>query len=428
MKALIALQCDLCVLKWISFVLKTLFGYSLHSGSVKEKKRSEEDYNVCVHRSNILYGAKRTDAGIAGYNAFLLSHDRYESPVCLRDDSVSLFEFTETHAMFIVTEPGLDVYNSELSPFVYNTQFIYGKQLLTISMKHFMRFAAELRDPKSHVILLSNIGRCGSTLLTQMMEAVPNTVTMSEPEVLSLVMPSMFRRAPKFCQDNQAKLVGMALKVQCKEIQSRKVDYIIIKPRSFFICQTDLVAKECPYIRHVFLHRAPRKNISSFMAMVASFSYLFHKFVFSMWIEVMFDTLKDSSEYYPMAQDMKCSLQKNPDSLKVFAAYYAMHISSFLECRSKHGVDFHVVSYEELVLNPRQEMKKLLDHCKMPLDNIQGSIEAMEKDSQRNSIFSKDNHKSSRPKEFNDAQVQTINHILGQFGLPELDKYREAFK
>ena len=49
-----------------------------------------------------------------------------------------------------------------------------------------MRETAEERRAHMdfNLILLSNTGRCGSTLLTQLFEKLPDTVSISEPEVL----------------------------------------------------------------------------------------------------------------------------------------------------------------------------------------------------------------------------------------------------
>lgn len=430
MRAYIALQCALWCLKWINFFLKTLLGFSLHSGYVKDKRRSETDYNLSVHRCNIHFRAKKTSLGSAGYKAFLLSHDRYDSPQCLLDDTVSLFELTASKALFVVTKPGMDVYSSALSPFVYQTQFTHGTQILSISLENFLRFGDELDEPKSNIVLLSNIGRCGSTLLSQMMEAVPNTITMSEPEGLSGGMPCSLKRMSKLSVEDRNKLIGVALKVQCKERRSCRVDHIVIKPRSFLISVTGIIAEQCPYVQHVFLHRDPRKNIASFIAMISSVSsWLFYKFAFPIWLHIIFSTVHESSAYYQVAQDMKeTQLKGKADLLKVFAAYYSMHVRSFLDCAVDRGVNFHHLAYEDLLLNPEREMRSLLTHCKMPQDSIQGSLEAMKKDSQLNSDVSKDKLKSSRTKGFSDCEVDTINHIIKQFDLPGLDNYRDAFK
>ena len=48
-------------------------------------------------------------------------------------------------------------------------------------------------DPKGKLVILSNTGRCGSTLLTKLFEELPNTVSISEPEVLMA-----FRHEPTF--------------------------------------------------------------------------------------------------------------------------------------------------------------------------------------------------------------------------------------
>lgn len=52
---------------------------------------------------------------------------------------------------------------------MYQAQSDHASELLCLSLEHFMTFARDLlpQRPQANVILLSNIGRCGSTLLTQ---------------------------------------------------------------------------------------------------------------------------------------------------------------------------------------------------------------------------------------------------------------------
>jgi len=45
--------------------------------------------------------------------------------------------------------------------------------------------SARLGDPKSPVIFLFNTARCGSTLLTQMLEYTNQCVAISEPDLLN---------------------------------------------------------------------------------------------------------------------------------------------------------------------------------------------------------------------------------------------------
>jgi hypothetical protein len=63
-------------------------------------------------------------------------------------------------------------------------QFNHCEKLVRIPLEAFIRLAEEVGDPPGKLVLLSNSGRCGSTLLTQLFEGMPNTLAISEPEVL----------------------------------------------------------------------------------------------------------------------------------------------------------------------------------------------------------------------------------------------------
>lgn len=73
-----------------------------------------------------------------------------------------------------------------MGPFFYINQYVHAKSIITVPLDVFnkmMEERAALVDSKQ-LILLSNTGRCGSTLLTQLFEdMVPGTVAISEPEV-----------------------------------------------------------------------------------------------------------------------------------------------------------------------------------------------------------------------------------------------------
>jgi hypothetical protein len=62
----------------------------------------------------------------------------------------------------------------------------------------FVRLAEEVGDPQGTLVLLSNSGRCGSTLLTQLFENMPNTTAISEPEVLMpFAHDALFKDVPR---------------------------------------------------------------------------------------------------------------------------------------------------------------------------------------------------------------------------------------
>jgi hypothetical protein len=86
-----------------------------------------------------------------------------------------------------------------------------------------------------NLILLSNTGRCGSTLLTQLFEKqIPGTVSISEPEVL---LPFVAGNTHSKLKD-RAKLLKACIEVLCVAAIGRKlkdgvrnINYVVIKPK-----------------------------------------------------------------------------------------------------------------------------------------------------------------------------------------------------
>lgn len=93
----------------------------------------------------------------------------------------------------------------------------------------------------------------------QMLERIPNVVTMSEPDALTTAFPggSNLEGFPQWMLDAPEKLTAAAVLAQCKPSSSRRVDHVIIKPRAICLRQTLGIARELPWVRHLFMFRAP---------------------------------------------------------------------------------------------------------------------------------------------------------------------------
>ncbi len=88
-----------------------------------------------------------------------------------------------------------------------------------------------------NLILLSNTGRCGSTLLTQLFEkAIPGTVSISEPECLLPFVAGNTVSVTKM--KDRRKLLRACIEVLCITAINRKlkdgvknINYVVIKPK-----------------------------------------------------------------------------------------------------------------------------------------------------------------------------------------------------
>ena len=153
-------------------------------------------------------------------------HVRYTHPDAVLASNVTLLNIDEKFAVFAVvdTESKEDVLKNSSGPFMYINQFNLCSELIRMPLESFLQLSEEVGDPKGKLVILSNTGRCGSTLLTKLFEELPNTVSISEPEVLMA-----FRHEPTFDDETPQR------KIQLLQVsRAYRYNQLHIVPSSLF--------------------------------------------------------------------------------------------------------------------------------------------------------------------------------------------------
>ena len=68
--------------------------------------------------------------------------------------------------------------------YLHFKKLTYCRRLLLVPLTSFHKMADLVGDPASPLVFLANTSRCGSTLLTQMLEFTGQCVTISEPDFI----------------------------------------------------------------------------------------------------------------------------------------------------------------------------------------------------------------------------------------------------
>ena len=275
------LQFVLCLLKRLNGTLKNLFGFSLHSGYVKDKNKGSKSFDHCAHRMRVLWKGRMFPLMPPTNQTFLLLHKSYQHPRVIRDnDKVSLMFIDEKRMLFCVSKQ--NIYDSKLGPFVFSSQYENVQEVISVPIKFIHQLADFLGEPSANIILLSNTGRCGSTILTQMMETCPNTISMSEADFMTdidqLVVKSQENELPHVLKD-LGQVLNSAVKIQCKDFKDRKVENIILKPRSQSILLAKTMKDTCPQVKHVYMWRSFMPHFKSILSMGDSMPDFMFKYV-----------------------------------------------------------------------------------------------------------------------------------------------------
>ena len=117
-------------------------------------------------------------------------------------------------------------------------------ELIIVPLEFFIQLADCIPKTRPKLILFSNMGRCGSTLLTQMLEAVPGTVAISEPSFLTGFVASNWNsELSREVSFSRPEMLAAGLKVQCKTLNGPGVEAVVIKTASMMISLAGDVAR-----------------------------------------------------------------------------------------------------------------------------------------------------------------------------------------
>lgn len=227
--------------------------------------------------------------------------------------------------------------------------------------------------------MLPNTGRCGSTILAQILEATNRCVAMSEPEVFA----SFFKFLGKVDADKFDMIISAAINILCKPVPQKTVDVFVIKPMSGHTLFMPYIDKLYPSAKFVFMYRDIVPVTKSFyklssslvackgMAMVAMKHRSLLKLVFPL-------------QAFPPRIHHKIS----PTNLVQFVyLFWIRNLFQYLDYSSAN-MDIVAIKYEDIVEDQEYALRQIFTHFGL-VYNKQEIAKAMENDSQAGSGVSK---------------------------------------
>lgn len=242
----------------------------------------------------------------------------------------------------------------------------------SIPSRH-MRQKTEGRDG-SNITLLYNIGRCGSTLVTSMVYRAQQCVVISEPfAVLDIAarFNELDRPVTAECTEyfEMIRCVLLLLAKDPEKLYFMKIHGVATA--SFL----HLVHLALPGTREIFLYRAVKPTLTSFKRLFGP-GYL--------WL--IADLLL---KYYPIKYRKIWEKvgKRGCDKKLLFEIISQMH-PFYLEAEQRKEIKSY--SYESLLGNKEVFCESLLRDIGIGKEHVPKALTALEKDSQKNSPFSRD--------------------------------------
>lgn len=170
-------------------------------------------------------------------------------PYCVDDESRSV--------VFVETDGDIDP--AEVGPFYFQSQRDHAIRLYTVPYEEYHRVISALDEKLSctkDLLLVYNVSRCGSTLLSKCLDNLKQFRSISEPDIMTS-LTHMASEAQGSRDDDIIALCHSSAKLLCYLRRRRYPDCesVCIKFRFQMVYISDLVHKALPEAKAIFLYR-----------------------------------------------------------------------------------------------------------------------------------------------------------------------------
>jgi len=317
---------------------------------------------------------------------FIYKHDKYIHPrYVLEAKNVSLFTVTKDYALFCVSNPKDDIYETKKYPFMFISQYDLAEKLIIMPISSFHRIAEEIGDPKVPVLINNMTARCGSTLLSQMFHRIPGVRVLSEPWASCTIHKEAAKGRVSSTVEYKA-MVQSAFRLHCKLEPGEEVKWIFIKATMYHAPQFQMLAELFPNFVLTFNTRSPIPTFRSYGQLISVLNNtLFLK------LSISWRSFVDGRYAVPLGPEWDKYLAKynpwwqNMTDEESGIRLYSVTILQYLKTKSIYQ---RMIFYENLAKNPEKELQEIFKLINIPIENVHLALEALNHDSQ-NKTFGK---------------------------------------
>jgi len=270
--------------------------------------------------------------------------------------------------------------------FYYSAQAEHATALVSMPLETFHRLAREIPEPGSGLIFVHSVGRCGSTLLSKALAAVPGVLSLSEPDDLTQLVT--LRVAGTYSDAELRALIESGTRWHGKPRPGRPFDRLAIKTRAEALVLGDLLGAAFPRERHLFLYRDG----------IAWMRTLFRGFSEDRTMDDMVAN-RQMEEAWGRMLPLIGALRNeekpmNPVAVRMLAWITCME--GYLDLREM-SVPVVAARFEDLTANPIPVLKAIFDFCEFPQVDWPTIEAVLARDSQEGTIFGQaERHKKNR--------------------------------
>lgn len=292
--------------------------------------------------------------------------------------SIYCLDHAARQAIFTELPPGIDLAQAS---FYYQAQFDQAQRLIAIPYDVLYKLTDRISLDTSRLILIHNIGRCGSTLLSTALNEVDSVVSLSEPDTFSNFVALRYED-----RDEVIRLLQCCARMLFRPAVAGQFSRYSIKLRNQCVDIMDLYAAAFPEAKHLFLYRDALGWVASIYRLMSRHDPPppISRAEAVKWQAAYYNRSIESVDSFfdPTVDTYSRGMLLGGGWLTMMARYLELYAEGFRPL---------ALRYEDLNAQPERILNAVFDFCGLPSSRIAQALTAFERDSQENTKLARDN-------------------------------------
>ena len=297
-------------------------------------------------------------------------------------------------------------------------QYFNAKNVIKMPISDFVSLADNIGDPTVPVIWISNTGRCGGTMLTQMFESVPGTLAIDQPDAPTNL--HILRDCNKIDDDDYKVILKSIIRVLCKPHPG--TERICIKARPHCTTMMTDISNMYPDIRQLFMYRNSLDTIRSYLATMVTDSYavVLRASTDSEWFSKFIPYFRKTLLKYFLSK--KKALVDVPEDVSTACVTCCGWVNQILLARDALSRDPNIISvrYEDILSRPNETLRHIFECVGISNGYIDHALKSLERDSFRGTPFGRDKNRDMTKQYMSILDRVTCDAILLKYNLPRM--------
>lgn len=300
------------------------------------------------------------------------------------DWSLYSLDLDRNLAWFVELPPGTDL---SASVFAFRDQRRLARRVFQVSLDELIEVSPRI-PPPAKVIFVFSIGRCGSTLVSHVLNTSPKVWGLSEPIAFPRLIMTNYNSDVRLTapRPRMVEVIRACTRLQFRPPVGTGRDVFALKFHSQCFFHADLYFEAFPDAAFVFLYRDAVGWTKSWYQMAQKYGYaaqLTGATRVELWNCI---TAADDLTHLRPYVDVEAEQVAMEDGLVLGWARNMEEYGRFLEA----GVPFLALRYNELNRDREASLERLFTHCGLPAEDAAAGLAAFDQDSQVGDIVSSD--------------------------------------